>query len=58
MRRDMCRVYVPKHAVALLDVSDTLANLVNFASNISAQYVGVGLEESACLSIAMPLNSH
>ena len=45
----MCRVYIPENAITLLDVSDALANFVNFASDISAQYDGVILDESACL---------
>jgi hypothetical protein len=48
MRRDMYRVNVPEHTVALLNVSDTLANLVDFAGHVSAQYHGVCLEKSAC----------
>ena len=48
MRRDMYGVYVPEHAVALLDMSDTLADLVDFASHVSAQHHGVILEKGAC----------
>lgn len=48
MRRDMYGVYVPEHTIALLDVSDTLADLVDFSGHVSAQHHGVCLEESAC----------
>jgi hypothetical protein len=48
IRRDKYRLNVPEHAVALLDVSDTLADLVDFAGHVSAQYHGVCLEKSAC----------
>jgi hypothetical protein len=48
IRRDMYRVYVPEHAVAFLDVSDTLTDLVDFAGHVSAEHHGVCLEKSAC----------
>ena len=46
MRRDMYGVYVPEHTIALLDVSDTLADLVDFSGHVSAQHMGYVLRKA------------